>query len=456
MILHRPSIRKLIGKAATNADFLDPTSEALVFAVYFAAVTSMEPEECRDRLGEDHQSALRHYRFATEQALARADLLHAKQLTIVQAAVLFLIARWRSGDVRFVWAMTAVVLRLAQGLGLHRDGTKLGLGPFDTEMRRRLWWQIYLLDTQTSEYQATTPQIFEGTYDTELPLNTDDSDLFSESEQPFTQRTGFAETTFFLVRCEFNMRYRQLMHGSSLQLRSNQLTIEDTISALYELNTFIENQCLRFCDRTIPIQWVAATVTRVALARLWLTAHLSLERTGELSTGVWEQRREVLFGTAIEILEFAHLLESSEETRQWSWMFQMYRQWHAFAFILSELCVRPASALEDRGWRIAILTYQWWQRDGPPKGWVLWEPLSHLMQRVATTRDNQQHTSQIEGSEDQIQHIHVSFPADSLRISSIWTSQDLESSITETSLNQEAGPSSMDIYRETIVDTHLR
>lgn len=142
-------------------------------------------------------------------------------------------------------------------------------------MRRRLWWQIYLLDTQTSEYQATTPQIFEGTYDTELPLNTDDSDLSPESEQPFTQLTGFAETTFFLVRCEFNMRHRQLMHSSSPKLSSNQLTIEDTTSALYELNTFIENQWLRFCDRTIPIQWVAATVTRVALARLWLTAHKS-------------------------------------------------------------------------------------------------------------------------------------------------------------------------------------
>ncbi|CAI7614701.1 unnamed protein product [Penicillium crustosum] len=455
LILHRPSIRKLIGKAATNADFLDPSSEALVFAVYFAAVTSMEPEECRDQLGEDHQSVLQHYRFATEQALARADFLHVKQLTIVQAAVLFLIARWRSGDVRFVWAMTAVVLRLAQGLGLHRDGTKLGIEPFDTEMRRRLWWHIYLLDIQTSEHQATTPQIFEGTYDTELPLNTDDSDLSPESEEPFMGRTGFTETTFFLIRCEFNMRYRQLMHGSSPKLSSNQLTIEDTTTALYELNTFIENQWLRFCDRTIPIQWVAATVTRVALARLWLTAHLSLQRTGELSTKVWQQRREVLFQTAIEILGFAHLLESSEETRQWSWMFQMYRQWHAFAFILSELCVRPPSALADRAWTIAILTYQWWQRDGPPKGWVLWEPLSHLIQRVATTRDNQQHTSQIEVSEDQIQETHFSFPADSLRIASIWTSQDLEPSTTETWLNQEAGPSSMDIYRETIVDTSL-
>ncbi|KAJ5186448.1 hypothetical protein N7449_011212 [Penicillium cf. viridicatum] len=139
---------------------------------------------------------------------------------------------------------------------------------------------------------------------------------------------------------------------------SNQLTTEHITAALHELNTFIENQWLRFCDRTIPIQWVAATVTRVTLARLWLTAHLSLGANGgKLSTEVWQQRHDVLFQTAIEILEFAHLLKCSEETRQWSWMFQMYRQWHAFAFILSELCVRPASALADRAWTISILMY---------------------------------------------------------------------------------------------------
>ena len=31
-------------------------------------------------------------------------------------------------------------------MGLHRDGSKLGLKPYDTEMRRRCWWQIVVLD----------------------------------------------------------------------------------------------------------------------------------------------------------------------------------------------------------------------------------------------------------------------------------------------------------------------
>lgn len=50
--------------------------------------------------------------------------------------------------------MTAAVHRIAHGLGLHRDGTRFGLSPFETETRHRLWWSIYLLDLRASEYRG--------------------------------------------------------------------------------------------------------------------------------------------------------------------------------------------------------------------------------------------------------------------------------------------------------------
>lgn len=43
MIFHKPSIRKLIYKASTNAEYIDRISETVVFAIYFAAVTSFKP-----------------------------------------------------------------------------------------------------------------------------------------------------------------------------------------------------------------------------------------------------------------------------------------------------------------------------------------------------------------------------------------------------------------------------
>lgn len=261
LILHKPTIRNLVRKAATNAEFLDATSEALVFSVYFAAVMSMKPAECRKQLGVDHQSAIQHYRFAAEQALSRADFLHARCVSILQAAVLFLIVTWRCDDVRFAWAMTALVYRLAQGLGLHRDGEKLGISPFETEIRRRLWWYIYLLDSQTSEHQAMSPQIYEGTYDTEFPLNLNDDDLSPEATVPFQERSGFCEMTFCLIRCEINVKYRRLLKRTGPGLGAPRRSVEDTTHALTDMSTFIEKKCLQFCDLSVPIQWVAATIT---------------------------------------------------------------------------------------------------------------------------------------------------------------------------------------------------
>ncbi|OKP15051.1 hypothetical protein PENSUB_3446 [Penicillium subrubescens] len=107
------------------------------------------------------------------------------------------------------------------------------------------------------------------------------------------------------------------------------LSVEDTTHALTEMSTFIENKRLKYCVLSVPIQWVAATMTRIALARSWLVAHLSLIASDDLISDLCQQRREVLFQTAIEVLEFTHLLESSDETAHWSWMFEMYRQWHA-------------------------------------------------------------------------------------------------------------------------------
>lgn len=81
-------------------------------------------------------------------------------------------------------------------------------------------------------------------------------------------------------------------------------------------------------------------------------AHLSLIGSDDLSSDLWQQRREVLFQIAIEVLEFTHLLESSDETPHWSWLFEMYRQWHGMRLPLFSpryLCGRHLKILTGHG-----------------------------------------------------------------------------------------------------------
>lgn len=49
-------------------------------------------------------------------------------------------------DAHAFWILTGSAVRIGQRLGIHRDGSSHNLSPFDTEMRRRVWWQIVFLD----------------------------------------------------------------------------------------------------------------------------------------------------------------------------------------------------------------------------------------------------------------------------------------------------------------------
>ncbi|GLA19227.1 hypothetical protein AnigIFM62618_006896 [Aspergillus niger] len=316
-------------RAAAIADY--KAFEAVRFAVYFAATTSMSPEQCTETFSQGQSSLQRYYRFATQQALAQANFLQSQSLTVLQATTLFLTCLRGADDAAFVRAMTAAVHRIAQGLGLHRDGTYLGLSPFETEVRRRLWWAIYSLDCQSSEFRAIGTQIKEGTYDTKLPLNIHDSDISLESSSFPGERSRFTDMTFGLIRCEMTVLHRKLHSdlrcSSSNYDEGGSLNAVKRLHGLKEIHNRLQRQYLGLCDVSIPLQWVTATVIRLALARSWLIAHLpegmsAAEQVSLMARSDVEEKREQLLVTAIEILEFAYLLETDARTKQWSWLFR--------------------------------------------------------------------------------------------------------------------------------------
>lgn len=395
MIIHKPALRSLIQTSCTNPEELGRSSEALVFSVYFAAASSMTPEQCLAQLAEDHAVVVKRYRFAVEQALARADFLHTHKLLVLQAAVLFLACACRPKDAQFVWTMIAVVTRLGLGLGLHRDGSHFGLSPYETEMRRRVWWYIYLLDVQSCEFQATSPQIREGDYDTRLPLNINDDDLSSDSVDIPQERTGFTEMTLTLVRCEILISRRKFMQMTSPGADGPNVLFQNRNLAIEESKRLLDERYLQFCDLSIPIHWVAATIARIALARLWLVSHFSLLTAQGFDANQWPDRCEVLILTAIEVLEFVYLLETNENTVKWSWLFQGYVQWQSFAFVLSELCVRPASSLSDRAWTVVNRVWERWNGIRAHKDGLIMRPLGRLIKRASAIRTRQLSRSEL-------------------------------------------------------------
>ncbi|OJJ47704.1 hypothetical protein ASPZODRAFT_131260 [Penicilliopsis zonata CBS 506.65] len=388
-IFHRPTVQKMVFEAAQNLDTLDKPSEALLFAIYLTAVVSLSPQQCLSRVGREREALVSHFRFASEQALARGNLLNTQNLVLLQAATLFLVGVRREDDTRFVWTMTAVILRLAQGLGLHRDGTNFGLKPYETEMRRRLWWHISLQDIRSSEDHGTDSQIDERLHDTRLPLNINDEDLDPDALEPPPERKSCTDLTFCLIRCEITSELRRLNYVCPIRNLVANPTAEERERQIQALNHRIEDRYIKYCNMDSPLSWVCATVARVIVAKLWLVVHHPLTRVDRTASLTSVTRTRMLL-TSLEIVEFSNLLENHPNTSKWGWLFRTNMQWHAVAFVLAELCVRPVCPLTDRAWAAVSIVFIEWEKNVKQRRGMLWRPLSRLMKRAAAFRAQQQ------------------------------------------------------------------
>lgn len=265
-IFHLPTMSKTMKEVKDNLGSLSKSTEALCFSMYYATITSMSVEEVKTNFGVDKVSLLRKYRFATEQALAKARFLNTSEIVTLQAFVLFLICVRRFDDSRFTWTVTGLVIRIAQSLGLHRDGTKFGLSPFDTEMRRRLWWLIVILDVRTAEDYGIEPSILDQSADTQLPLNVNDVDLDPNDTKPPTPRVGVTEMTFCLIRFEICSASRKLSYippnPGPCHTKCVNSTLADKEKLVRECHERLESKYLVYCENAGPLFWVAATVAR--------------------------------------------------------------------------------------------------------------------------------------------------------------------------------------------------
>ncbi|KAG7129565.1 Transcription factor vrtR1 like protein [Verticillium longisporum] len=362
-ILHVPSMEELLRNMRKSPDSLSSANEALVFAIYFSAIISMEDEEVQTNFGSSRPHLLSQYRFALEQALARANFLNTSDMVVLQAFTLFLTIVRRHDDTRFCWTLTGLAIRMAQGMGIHRDGLQLGLPPFEVEMRRRLWWAICTIDLRSAEELGTDMMIRDGSFDTELPTSINDTDIDPSATVMPTPREGRTDTAVSLVRYEICSLARQLhvivTEMDPIDPTDVTASLEDRERMLVDVYDRIEEKFLRRClADNDPLFWMAAMIARVIAAKIGLIIYQPCLFPGtgpELSFAI----RTRLFVSTIEVVEYNHILNTDPRCRQWRWLFQTYRQWHAIAYMLLEMARRPWTPTSERAWEAAsILGYE--------------------------------------------------------------------------------------------------
>ncbi|KAE8383636.1 hypothetical protein BDV26DRAFT_277217 [Aspergillus bertholletiae] len=291
-----------------------------------------------------------------------------------------------------VCTLIGLAIGTAMKMGLHCDGAGLSLSPFEVEMRRRLWWQICILDVRTAEDHGSEPTILESTFNTEFPLNINDTCLQPDmSELPQCQ-LGKTEMTFTLVRFEGSHFARRVTFSDKFCRANSYPILSETqkCEAIKQFKDRIEKQYLVYCDKEVPLDFITAASIRLILAKLKL-AVCRLRRDqapGMLLQATYQRNCE-------EVLQHAQMLRNYEKGKIWLWLFQTYVEWDSLAYLLLHLCIAPLEAQSDATWRIVDEIYHHWKSESDIHRDHRWRLIEELRFQALTARGRRQTIPQL-------------------------------------------------------------
>ena len=349
-IIHYPSLQEDMLKACKDLDNIPKGLECLMFAIYLAAVGSMPSNECENNFGDPKHVMLARYRVGVRRSLARARFLGTGDFAVLQAYTLYLLTMRDLFDSRTVWALSGVAMRIAQCMGVHRDGTALGLPPFETEMRRRVWWQVTILDFRSAELTGSGRFGDFNLSDTKVPTNCNDTDIWPGMKDPPVSQERPTEMITCLLRCEFGAFWKEKLHtqGQDPNKLFKNTGLEQRDELIDELQHRLEVKFLRYCDLSNPLQFMASIIGRSAVNSMRLMSHHP--RRWENKAEIPESERQLLWHLSTKLLESDNLGHSTKGLRRYLWHTNVYFQWQALVYILGELKTHTLGEEVDSVW----------------------------------------------------------------------------------------------------------
>lgn len=335
-VLHVPTTSKMVETVSQQPELASRVDECLLFATYHFAVFSMTEEECANAFGQLRATLMQRYHFATRQALVNASFLKTTEVSIMQALVLFLLPCQHFYDPHTFWILTGVAIRIAQRIGLHRDGEKLGLPPFDVQMRRRLFYQLIPLDGVASRMSGTGIAITPESWDTERPLNINDDQIWPGMTEPPAEQKGATEMIFCQARScvgYFFAKTRKWMNDTTPDLPTDYDEVERMIK---EIESEVEERFIRYCDMVNPLHFLTIGLARSAVTAMRLRARLPRVKNQTIT----DAERKELFQLSQNIIDTDTAASAHIGLRKYQWYmrpFFLWGSWDSLIFVLTSL-----------------------------------------------------------------------------------------------------------------------
>ncbi|KAF2155168.1 hypothetical protein K461DRAFT_109187 [Myriangium duriaei CBS 260.36] len=357
-IVHSPTIQTHLIRAISEPDSVTPSLKSLLFAIYYASAISSRAS--RPVLGTSLNSGpapLADYRHGLVQSLVQARFVDSDDVVTLQAFVIFLICGRFDKDGPNTWALISLAIRIAMRLDLHRplnSGSAPTISPFDDEMRRRLWWQICILDIRTAEDAGTEPFVPQRFLEVPLPTKVNDLDIYPEMQRAPNPARVAPAMFYNELRIQTTRNLRPILFSSDRKMCKDSL--ESKTKAIEDLEQRLSDVYFTQCDLQIPLCGFAVSTAKLILAKARLGLYIT---AGPGMSGWSDEIEDRLFRESVEILEQTHSLITYGSFARWWWLVRTYVEWDAVVMVLRGICRRPRQAISaiERAWKTIEIAF---------------------------------------------------------------------------------------------------
>ncbi|OJJ99943.1 hypothetical protein ASPACDRAFT_43581 [Aspergillus aculeatus ATCC 16872] len=354
-ILHGPTVQQQMIDAIGDLSAVPKELEALMFCIYCIGLISMAPHDVQKAFGDSKAVLLSRFRRGARLALSNAGILRTSDVVVLQAFLLYLLAMRAFSDPQSIWSLCGVAIRVAQRIGLHRDGSHHGLSIFETEMRRRLWLQLSILDATTAQLTGIAAQTSLMAADVQRPANVNDCDLDPRMTERPRDHSGVTEMIFCLARCEFG-EWLARWSGKSGTLPTGQSFLSDSTTSLAEkdraideLSQIYKTKYLKYCDTSIPLHQMTSIVIHAITSLLRFSAHHPRQHAEQGSHNS-QSVQDRIFSSCVRMAENCDLVQTSDITQRYKWHVENHIPWTPLIHMLYELRNRVDGKESDRAW----------------------------------------------------------------------------------------------------------
>ena len=224
-----------------------------------------------------------------------------------------------------------------------QSGSECKTSFFESQIRRRVWWQILWIDGRASQLAGQSLAVSDKLV-TALPANLNDADIYPNmSELPLVDDRA-TEMIFCLTRYEVGV----FLTENATKLHA--ADVEEKDELIKDFEHLLERRYLRYCDPAVPLHRLASGGARSAICKLKLVAHHHTTYHDK-GKSMPQSEHDMIFATCVEMVELHALGCSSNDVERFSWHLHTAFQLDAVVLMLIESQTQPPTApLTEKSW----------------------------------------------------------------------------------------------------------